>query len=32
MMITAQHAEGMAIWSAATDALDHSTSSVLILP
>jgi hypothetical protein len=32
MMTTAQRAEGTATWSAATDALDHSTSSALIRP
>jgi hypothetical protein len=32
MMITAQRAEGTATWSAATDALARSTSSVLIRP
>jgi hypothetical protein len=32
MMITAQHVEGMATWSVAMDALDRSTSNVLIRP
>jgi hypothetical protein len=32
MMITAQHAEGTATWSVATDALARSTSNVLTRP